>query len=223
MKTKTTQNCSGCLLVRASDPRRSAVQRRAFLTASFSAILVGGTVFAETPGAGPLVIRMISRERLLRDVEVARQLRQAEQRMTERLQAQIDETRVALAAEEAELAEVRETLPVDELDRRIQDFDRRMRLARQITQERAASLQKGFQDARAAVVAGLPALIERLRQEVGADVILNADQVLAADPALDLTDRAVSLFDEAGPKPPIPDIDLTLPVRELVAPEADDG
>ncbi|MGD1926144.1 MAG: OmpH family outer membrane protein [Paracoccaceae bacterium] len=166
---------------------------------------------------------MISRERLLRDVEVARQLRQAEQRMTERLQAQIDETRVALAAEEAELAEVRETLPVDELDRRIQDFDRRMRLARQITQERAAALQKGFQDARAAVVAGLPALIERLRQEVGADVILNAEQVLAADPALDLTDRAVSLFDEAGPRPPIPDIDLTLPVRELVAPEADGG
>ncbi|MEL7469015.1 MAG: OmpH family outer membrane protein [Pseudomonadota bacterium] len=223
MRTKTTQSCSGCLLVRDSDPRRSAVQRRAFLTTSFSAILVGGTVLGETPGARPLVIRMISRERLLRDVEVARQLRRAEQRMTERLQAQIDETRVALAAEEAELAEVRETLPVDELDRRIQDFDRRMRLARQITQERAASLQKGFQDARAAVVAGLPALIERLRQEVGADVILNADQVLAADPALDLTDRAVSLFDEAGPRPPIPDIDLTLPVRELVAPEADDG
>lgn len=219
----TTQRCFDCPLVRASDPRRSAVQRRAFLITSFSAILVGGTALGETPGTRPFVIRMISRERLLRDVEVARQLRRAEQRMTERLQAQIDETRVALAAEEAELAEVRETLPVDELDRRIQDFDRRMRLARQITQERAASLQKGFQDARAAVVAGLPALIERLRREVGADVILNADQVLAADPALDLTDRAVSLFDEAGPRPPIPDIDLTLPVRELVAPEADDG
>ncbi|MEM9060147.1 MAG: OmpH family outer membrane protein [Pseudomonadota bacterium] len=199
------------------------LERRAFLAAGISAIVSPGTAFAQDTASQFRTIRTISRERLLRDVQIARELREAEQRMTERLQAQIDETKLSLAAEEAEIAELRETLPEEELDRRIQDFDRRMRQARQVTQARAAELQKGFQDARAAVVAGLPILMERLRVEAGADVILNADQVLAADPSLDLTARAVELFDRTGPRPPVPDIDLTLPVSDLVTSAGDDG
>ena len=73
-------------------------------------------------------------------------------------------------------------------------------------------LQKGFQDARAAIVAALPALIERLRVEAGASLVVGADQVLAADPAVDLTDRAIALFDAEGPSPAIPDLDLSLPL-----------
>ena len=47
---------------------------------------------------------------------------------------------------------------------------------------------------------------------------MNADQAMAADPSLDLTERAVELFDSIGPSPPIPQIDLTLPVTDLVSP-----
>lgn len=163
-------------------------------------------------------IRLVSRERLLRESAVARKLFAAEQRMTERLQAQVDEAKVALASEEAELAEARAELSKADFEERIKDFDARMRRARRITQERSDILQKGFQDARAEVVAAIPEIIELLRQEAGVTVILNADQSLAAAPELDLTDRAIELFDTRGPKGRVPQIDLTLPVTELVTP-----
>ena len=64
--------------------------------------------------------------------------------------------------------------------------------------------------------------MEHLRRESGAVVILNADQVLAGDTSLDITDRAIELFNTMGPEARVPDIDLTLPVTELVTPEAKD-
>ena len=165
------------------------------------------------------IIRMVSRERLLREAAIAQLLRREEQRMTELLQAQVDEAKLALAGEEAELASIRDTLSNEEFEQRIQDFDARMRRARQLTQERSAVLQKGFQEARANVVVAIPGIIEKLRQESGATLILNADQVLASEPAIDLTDRAIELFDTIGPRPQIPKIDLTIPVTELVNPD----
>ena len=196
--------------------------RRAFLLRA-ACLCVGGAIAgipapqASAQTASP--IRMVSRERLLRESAVARLLRAEEQRMTELLQAQVDQAKLALAGEEAELAEQREQLSSEAFEQRIKDFDARMRRARLITQERAAILQKGFQDARAAVVAAIPAVMEQLRRESGAVIILNADQALAGAPGLDLTDRAIALFDRIGPEPQVPQIDLTLPVTELTQPE----
>lgn len=163
-------------------------------------------------------IRFVSRERLLRDSVIARRLQEAEQHMTELLQGQIDQTKKALADEEAELSRLRNELSYAEFQIRIEDFDARMRMARQLTEERASALQRGFQEARAAVVAAIPGVMEQLRIEAGATAIINADQAMAADPSLDLTERAVELFDTIGPSPPIPQLDLTLPVADLVSP-----
>ncbi|MEM7212102.1 MAG: OmpH family outer membrane protein [Pseudomonadota bacterium] len=163
-------------------------------------------------------IAMVSRELLLQRVSAARMLRAEEQRMTAYLQAQIDRAKEALADEEADLARLRGELTAAEFAVRIEDFDNRMRLARQLTQERAGELQRAFQEARAEVVAEIPNVIEQLRQDTGASVILNADQVLAADPDMDLTDRAVALYDRIAAVPDTPEIDLTLPVTELVNP-----
>ncbi len=198
--------------------------RRAFLqrTACLSGVAVAAVSGLPLPAALAqelTVIRMVSRERLLREAAIAQLLRREEQRMTELLQAQVDEAKLALAGEEAELATIRDTLSNEEFEQRIQNFDARMRRARQLTQERSAILQKGFQEARANVVVATPGIIEKLRQESGATLILNADQVLAAASAIDLTDRAIELFDTIGPTPQIPQIDLTLPVTELVNPD----
>ena len=204
------------------------MHRRAFLG---KAVCVGVAGLATS---GPLsvtpamaqqdpVIRMVSRERLLREVAIAQTLRSEEKRMTDLLQAQVDQAKVALAGEEAELAGLRDQLSPEEFQERIKDFDARMRRARQLTQERAAALQKGFQDARANVVSAIPAIIEQLRVEAGAVAVLNADQVLAAEGSIDLTDRAIELFDTLGPEPSVPDIDLTFPVTELLTPRPEGG
>jgi Skp family chaperone for outer membrane proteins len=172
--------------------------------------LVGGTA-----GAAPAPeVVVVSRERILREAEAAHRLRAAEEEMTARLQAQIDETKVRFADEEEELTRLRGELAGPEFEARVADFDQRVRQARRVAQERAAILQKGFQDARAAIVAALPALMERLRVEAGARLVVNAEQVLAADPSVDLTDRAIALFDAEGPSPAIPELDFSRPLSE---------
>jgi Skp family chaperone for outer membrane proteins len=183
--------------------------RRDLLAAAAGALALAAL---PAPAQPPPGIAVVSRDRILREARAARRLREAEEEMTARLQRQIDEAKVRFAAEEEELTRLRGELPVPEFEARVGEFDRRVRLARRVAQERAAALQKGFQDARAAIVAALPTLMERLRTEAGARLIVDGDEVLAADPAFDLTDRAIALFDAEGPSPGIPDVDLSQPL-----------
>jgi Skp family chaperone for outer membrane proteins len=205
-----------------SGRRPGSPARRRILFGGVAAALVaaGGARAQQTGG-----IVVVSRERILREAAIARRLREAEAEMTELLQGQIDATKTAFAAEEQELARLRGELPEAEFEARVTAFDERVRLARRVAQERAAVLQTAFQDARAAILAALPMLMERLRVETGASIVLNADQVLAMDAARDLTDRAITLFDAEGPSPPLPDINLSaplLPPEEPAPPEPGD-
>jgi Skp family chaperone for outer membrane proteins len=191
--------------------------RRAWLVAALGATLGaaasirGGPVAAQT---GATEIFFVSRDRILREAVAARRLRDAEETMTADLQGQIDATKLQFAAEEEELTRLRGELPVAEFESRVAEFDQRVRQARRVAQERAALLQKSFQDARAVIVAALPSLMERLRVEAGARMIVNADQVLAAAVSADLTDRAIKLFDADGPSPAVPEIDFSAPLAE---------
>jgi Skp family chaperone for outer membrane proteins len=193
------------------------LSRRVLLAGAIGAIAAVCAAVPVGPGARAQPARefvVVSRERILRDAAAARRLRTAEEEMTASLQAQIDATKLQFAEEEEELTRLRGELPAAAFEARIADFDQRVRHARRVAQERAAALQKGFQDARASIVAVLPALMERLRIEAGARIVVNADQVLAADRAADLTERAIALFDAEGPAPAIPDVDLSRPLSE---------
>jgi len=193
-------------------------RRRLLLAgAGFGAALVIGAVPALAEGG----IIILSRERLLREAAASRQLAEAEAALTEQLQTQIDTTKEALAEEEEELARIRGQLSEAEFEARGADFDRRVRQARRVAQERAAILQTEFQEARAAVLGYLPELIERLREETGASLVLDAEQVLARDDAIDVTDRAIALFDSEGPAPEVPELDLSAPLLEPQAPESE--
>ena len=193
-------------------------RRRLLLAgAGFAATLVIGATPAFADGG----IIILSRERLLREAAASRQLAEAEAALTEQLQTQIDTTKEALAEEEEELARIRGQLSEAEFEARGADFDRRVRQARRVAQERAAILQTEFQEARAAVLGYLPELIERLREETGASLVLDAEQVLARDDAIDVTDRAIALFDSEGPAPEVPELDLSAPLLEPQAPESE--
>lgn len=183
-------------------------------------LIIAALVSAGLPAwAQQLDIIVISRERLLREVNAAQTLASAEQTYTAELQKQIDTFREVLSQEEAEIARLRAELATDDLNQRIADFDRRLRQGRRISQERAAELQAGFQRSRARIVASLPRILEILRQETGAQFVLNAEQVLAADPALDMTARAIELYNAEGPPAELPAIDLTLPIPDELGPD----
>lgn len=193
---------------------RSWMRRRDIFRLGAAFALAATPVLAQQ---NPTVI-IVSRERLLREVRASRVLAETERRFAATLQAKIDLAKEAFTAEETEIAELRGTLTSDEFSTRIADFDRRMRSWRRRAQERANDIQRGFQESRAAIVTAMPRILNQLREETGVEVIVNAEQVLSADLALDYTDRAIELFDRSGPAPVIPEIDLELP---LILPEGD--
>lgn len=155
-------------------------------------------------------ILTISRKRLLNETRYAQSLAEAEQRMTAELQGRIDTIKRELAAEEQELARLRSTLPREEFEARTTAFDRTVRRKRREAQHQAATLQQAFRAERVKLLEMLDAFVEAERAERGASIILNQDDAMASDPALDITDSLIARFDTIVQPPEIPDLDSLL-------------
>lgn len=148
---------------------------------------------------------------MLNDTAAARALRAAEVRLTAELQERVDRVKAELGAEEAALTADRATLAREAFDARVAAFDQRVRRERRQTQRRAAALQTAFREERRKLVEALAPILARVRAAKGALVVLNADDVVAADPAIDVTEEVIALFDAQVPVPPIPDLDALDP------------
>lgn len=155
---------------------------------------------------GPAVL-IVSRKRLLNETIAARKLLKAEIDLTAELQRRVDEIKAQFNAEEQELARLRPTLEHQEFEARVAEFDRNVRRERRQTQHRAAALQNAFRAARLKFVEALGPVMEEVRSARGASIILNAEQVLAADPAVDVTDEVIARVNASVPTPAIPDLD----------------
>lgn len=159
-------------------------------------------------------ILVVSRKRLLNETGHARALVEAEQRLTAELQSRIDETKRELAAEEQKLARLRSTLPRDEFEARTAAFDRRVRRERREAQRQAAALQTAFRAERVKLVNALDAVLEEIRAERGASLILDEEQAMAIDPAIDITDAVIERFDATASPAAIPDLKEILSAAE---------
>lgn len=148
-------------------------------------------------------ILVVSRDRVLRDTAASRSLREAERSITEAFQAQVDDVKRALTAEEEELTRLRAEMDREAFNARTEAFDQKVRSARRASQRHAVELQRAFQKARDSLVAQLaPILIEVLRAR-DADIVLDSDAILVAAPSVDVTDEVIRLFDERVPPPEI--------------------
>ncbi len=161
--------------------------------------------------AGEAAILMVSRQRLLNDTAHARALLKAEIELTGELQRWVDAVKAELSAEEQELARLRPTLDREVFAARVAAFDRKVRRQRREAQKSAAVLQNAFRAERRKLVEALGPLLEEVREARGASVVLNADQVLASDPAYDITDEVIARFNATVPPPVIPDLDVPGP------------
>ncbi len=161
--------------------------------------------------ADEAAILIVSRKRLLNDTAHARALLKAETELTAELQLQVDAIKAELTVEEQELARLRPTLEREVFAARVNAFDRKVRRQRRAAQKHAATLQNAFRAERLKLVEALGPLLEEVREAHGASVILNSDQVLAADPVIDVTDEVIARFNAAVPPPVIPGLDLLGP------------
>ena len=186
--------------------------RRRTIVLAVSALGLGQGLGLGRAAAGEAVILIVSRKRLLNDTAHARALLKAEIELTSELQLQIDAIKAELNAEEQELARLRPTLDREVFAARVAAFDRKVRRQRRAAQKYAAALQNAFRAERLKLVEALGPLLEEVREVHGASVILNSDQVLASDLALDVTDEVIARFNATVPPPVVPGLDLLGPL-----------
>lgn len=146
-------------------------------------------------------VLVVSRGRVLEESRAARALAQAERELAERVQARIDARKQVLAAEEQELARLRSTMLRADFEERADAFRAKVQAERRLAQQRSAALQTMFRGARRQLVEALGPILTAQRAARGADVILNADAVLASDPAADITVDVLVAYDAAVPPP----------------------
>lgn len=184
------------------------------------ALLFSGLAAWPAPAQEATPVLVVSRDRVLAEAAPAEKLNDAEAAMTAELQARVDRLKAGLADEEQELTQLRSTLPPEEFERRVRDFDRRVRSEREITQRRAAALQTAFRQARQTLVESLVPILVTLSRERGAKLVLDSDQILVAHPSIDVTDEAIALLGRV-PMPALPTLEALPPVEEgLPAPDA---
>ena len=170
--------------------------------------------------ADEAAILMVSRKRLLNDTAHARALLKAEIELTSELQRRIDAIKAELTAEEQELTRLRPTLDREVFAARVAAFDRNVRRQRRAAQKQAAALQSAFRAERLKLVEALDPLLEEVREANGASAILNSDQVLASDPALDVTDEVIARFNATVPPPVVPNLEVIAPAQPPAQPPA---
>lgn len=149
----------------------------------------------EAPPPPPFAV-VVNGAAVVENSAPARALRQTESEVRDRVQAENDRVQADLEARERELVRLRDELPADQFEARTAEFDRRVRAERRAAQERGALLLKFLQDARGALVSALPRVLEIVRRETGAALVIDSGAVLALDPGLDVTALAIQRYDE---------------------------
>lgn len=181
-------------------------------------LLVPGLASGQDDGPGRHQVIVVSRSRILRETKAGQALREAEVARSAEFQARVDAVKAQLEGEEQELAALRGRLSRDAFEARAKAFDTKVRLTRRASQRQTAELQRVFRRARERLNAALgPILIDVLR-ETGADIVLDADQILVAAPSVNMTDRVIQLYDA---RIPVPRIDALPEEPLLVEPETE--
>lgn len=182
--------------------RRGAFGRARRLPAALLALTLGGgaalaqNVPLDDPsGPLPFPLATVNGAAVIENSRAARALRETERDLRERVEAENTRVQAELEAEERELLRLRDDLPSAEFEARTAAFDRRVRAERRLAQERGALLLAFVQDARGALVSALPRVLEQVRRDAGAAMLLDAGAVLAVDPSLDLTAYAIARYD----------------------------
>lgn len=178
-------------MVSARPVRRAAIGR-VFL--GLAALVVS---FATGASASDVVV--VDMQRVLREAAVAVQLRQIELEERRALRARLDAITEQLRTEEAYLTDVRDSTEREQFDAMVEDFDRRVREARQEAQETSASFQSRFSEAFAALDQDIVPVIADILDERGASLALDRRSVLIMREDIDITREVIDRLDAALP------------------------
>lgn len=175
----------------------------AALLAAAVACGAGGSVSAQTTapeateaqsGARSGIL-IFDRDKALRESLPARRIADAEREARAALREELDQLRLDLEKEEAEITVLRESGPRDVFEERVRAFDRQVREARVESQRRGEAHQTRFTEARRRLAAALQPLLQEMLAEMGASIVVDARNVVAARPGSDLTAEIIRRVD----------------------------
>jgi len=181
---------------KASASRRARASRLAALALVLAAVLTSPGS-AEGPAADGVIV--IDMARVMREAKAAQALRTIEIDERRALRERLDALKRDLEAEEAAMVELRKTLPKEDFDARVRDFDQRVRAARRGAQEASAALQARFTEALRALEAAAGPVIAAVMADRGAAVALDRRSVLRVAGRIEATDDVIARLDAAQP------------------------
>lgn len=144
-------------------------------------------------------VLVVDMQRVLREADVAVQLRAIELDERRALRAELDRVTEELRAEEAHLTELRDTSDREAFEAMVEDFDRRVRRARQDAQESSVSFQNRFAEAFAALEQDIVPVIADILDERGASLALDRRSVMLMRDEIDITREVLVRLNAALP------------------------
>ncbi|MEM9371969.1 MAG: OmpH family outer membrane protein [Pseudomonadota bacterium] len=187
------------------------MSRPRFFTAfAISAVLIFGSFDPAVAQDETGSVLVVSRTRILTETEAARSLRRTENNLRDRLKEWVDLQKSSLEEEEQRLTALRAQIDKQEFDALTDAFDKKVRGVRRDTQRYEAAIQSGFREARKALVQNLYPILIEILQRHSASLIIDSDQILIADPKIDMTDEVIALYDQRVAAPELAPIDLPL-------------
>lgn len=151
-------------------------------------------------------VLVVSLETVLTQASAAQQIQAQANVLQQSLSDEIQEAQTALRAEELELTTLRETLDPAVFEERVAEFRARVSSLRRESSRRGSEIQRAVLAARRSLREALTPILQRIRRERGADILLERGSVIDADPSLDITQQAIAELDRAAPA-----VSVTLP------------
>ena len=144
--------------------------------------------------AGPILT--LEKSRLYADSRYGRQTQAAIDAEAKTLAAENRNLEAALEAEETALSERRSALPAAEFQTLAQAFDAKVKDIRRARDAKVRDLSVRQEQAQRAFLDNIGPVLDQIRTEMGAELIIDRASVIWSSPSIDITDLAIRRIDE---------------------------
>ena len=171
-------------------------------TARFTRFVATVAVIAasiSTPALADSAIGVVNIQRIMKDSKAATDVRNQLQAKQKAFQADLDSKEKALHAEDQSLAKQRSTTDKDAFAAKVKAFQTKAAEAQKEVQTKKAQLDKAFNGALEQIQSSVTDITKQIATEKKLGMVVTSNQVIYADPALDVTDEVLKSLDAKLP------------------------
>lgn len=176
-----------------------ATRLRALTTA---AVLATAAFTVSTPAEAQqnlARIAILEVERVLSDSTAGKAAGNQINELRKRYQNELQKAEENLRNEEADLVRQRATMSQEAFDERRRSFERKVQDTRKLVQDRTGTIDGMMRDARDQIGRSALGVLEELMKERNFNVVLDRKQIVATDPALEITDEVIARVNKRLP------------------------